>query len=59
MGEDRLVREQVAETARFLEAARARFTGEEWALDWKEWERVWAQIQGRSAATNARPPRRL
>lgn len=56
-GEYRLLQQQRAATAQLMQEARLQFRGEEWALDWKEWDRLWAQLQKNSAVTNARSPR--
>ncbi|MFM1768729.1 MAG: hypothetical protein RJA22_1258 [Verrucomicrobiota bacterium] len=60
-GERRLIQQQAAETERFLVAARREFAGEEWALDWAEWDRLWARIKAQGqlpgAGGNARSPR--
>jgi hypothetical protein len=56
-GERGLIQQQAAETARFLKESRQRFAGEEWALDWKEWDRIWAQIENKAGVRGERAPR--
>jgi len=44
-GDQKLIREKAAETEVFLQKARAVFVGEEWVLDWEEWEQRWLEIK--------------
>ena len=56
-GEKKIVQEQARATEEFLKNARTRFTGEEWALDWQDWDNRWGTIKARCSVVPARSPR--
>jgi hypothetical protein len=41
----------------FLKKARARLSGEEWALDWQDWAKRWESIKAKSAVARTNSPR--
>jgi tetratricopeptide (TPR) repeat protein len=56
-GEKKSVQDQAGATEEFLKTARTRLTGEEWALDWQDWDKRWQTIKARCAVVAARSPR--
>lgn len=56
-GEKKVVQEQARATEDFLKTARVRLTGEEWALDWQDWDNRWQTIKTRCSIVPARSPR--
>jgi len=56
-GEKKLVQDQVAATEDFLKAARTKWAGEEWALDWEDWNKRWESIKTKCSVVPARSPR--
>lgn len=56
-GERKTVQQQAAETEKFLKAAREKFSGETWALAWRDWDARWAKIKANAAVNVARSPR--
>ena len=56
-GEKKAVQSQAAATEEFLKKARQQFTGEAWALDWRDWEKRWEKIKSKCGVVPARSPR--
>ena len=56
-GEKKIVQDQVAATEDFLKAARTKWAGEEWALDWQDWNKRWELIKAKCSVVPARSPR--
>lgn len=56
-GEKKLVQDHVAATEEFLNKARARLFGEEWALDWEDWNKRWESIKVKCSVVTVRSPR--
>jgi hypothetical protein len=56
-GEKKSVQSQATATETFLQAARARLSGEQWALDWRDWDQQWIRIKNKCAIVTARSPR--
>ena len=56
-GEKKTVQTQISATEQMLKAAREKFTGETWAFDWHDWDRLWKKITSKSAVVQARSPK--
>src|SRR6185503_2697850 len=56
-GEKKAVQSQATATEEFLKTARQQFTGEAWALDWRDWDKRWEKIKAKCGAVPARSPR--
>jgi tetratricopeptide (TPR) repeat protein len=44
-GDKKLIRSKAAETEAFLKKARTIFVGEQWALEWEDWDNLWTEIK--------------
>jgi tetratricopeptide (TPR) repeat protein len=44
-GERKIIRTKAAETEVFLQKARTIFVGEQWALEWEDWDNLWNEIK--------------
>lgn len=53
-GEKKTVQSQIPATDQMLKAARIKFTGEAWAFDWHDWDRLWKKISAKSGVIQAR-----
>ena len=58
-GEKKTVQTQIPATDQMLKAARTKFSGEEWALDWHDWDRLWKKIRTKAGVIQARSPKEL
>ncbi|MEY2408583.1 MAG: hypothetical protein QOF48_1253 [Verrucomicrobiota bacterium] len=56
-GEKKPIQEQAAATEDFLKNARVRLNGEEWTLDWIDWDKRWQAIKTKCSVVTARSPR--
>jgi tetratricopeptide (TPR) repeat protein len=56
-GESKAVQSQIPAVDKILQEARAKFTGEEWARDWQEWDERWRRIKIKTGIVTTRSPR--
>ena len=49
-GDKKKAQTQVASIEKLLPGARAKFTGERWQADWREWDQRWGQLKTKAAA---------
>ena len=56
-GEKKTVHTQISPTEQMLKTARENFTGEAWAFDWHDWDRLWKKISSKSGVVQARSPK--
>jgi hypothetical protein len=54
-GDTKTANAQLAEVGEVLQAARSRFTGEEWAYKWEDWDYSWLRIRTRLSALQSSP----
>ena len=57
-GETKAVRTQIEAVEEKLKVARSKFTGEQWARDWEEWDERLKRIKTKIGVVPARSPRR-
>jgi hypothetical protein len=55
-GEKAKVQAELASVEAVLKAARQKFTGEEWRLSWRDWDRTWRGIKAKAAEANRSSP---
>ena len=56
-GESKTVRTKNASVEERLRLSSAKFTGEQWARDWEEWEERWRKVKAKVGVASARSPR--
>ena len=56
-GEKKTVQSQIPVTDQMLKTARTKFSGEEWAFDWHDWDRLWKKISAKAGVIQARSPK--
>ena len=56
-GEIKAVQSQVQAVEQVLKDARNKFTGEQWARDWQEWDERWQRIKSKAGTVVSRSPR--
>jgi hypothetical protein len=55
-GEKNKVQAELASVEEILKAARQTFTGEEWRLSWRDWDRSWRAIKAKTGEANRSSP---
>jgi hypothetical protein len=55
-GESKVVQSQIPAVDKLLQEARAKFSGEEWARDWQEWDERWHGIKAKAGIVVTRSP---
>jgi tetratricopeptide (TPR) repeat protein len=57
-GEKKTVQSHIPATDQMLKTARTKFSGEGWAFDWHDWDRLWKKISAKVGVIQARSPER-